>query len=169
MNKGLVSDNTEGVRELRRTLRPLKEVWMQIGIERVDNHEGVSVKALLDSGATRMFADKKFVEKNSFKLEKLDRPVKIKNVEGTENCYTPSSISFFFSFYSRGHMYRPRVMLMSLVLVSGTFLLLSLSDIPLAIVPCNEVALHGMPHGGPSPLLLVATPIPVPQIVYKLQ
>ena len=58
---------------------------MQIGIERVDNHEGVSVKALLDSRATGMFANKKFIEKNSFKLKKLDRPVKIKNVDRTGN------------------------------------------------------------------------------------
>ena len=28
MNKGLTSDNTEGVRDLRCTLQPLKEVWM---------------------------------------------------------------------------------------------------------------------------------------------
>ena len=81
MNKELTFDNTEGVRELRRTLQPLKEVWMQIEIERVDHYEGVSVKVLLNSGATGMFADKKFVEKNGFKLEKLDKPVKIKNVE----------------------------------------------------------------------------------------
>ena len=58
---------------------------MQIGIERVDNHKGVSVKTLLDSGATGMFADRKFVEKNGFKLEKLERPVKIKNVDGIGN------------------------------------------------------------------------------------
>jgi len=32
-----------------------------------------------------MFANKKFVEKNSFKLEKLDRPVRIRNVDGTGN------------------------------------------------------------------------------------
>jgi len=85
MNKGLASDNTEGVRDLRRTLQPLKEVWMQVGLERIDNHKGVLVKALLDSGATGMFADKKFVEKNGFKLEKLDRPVRIRNVDGTRN------------------------------------------------------------------------------------
>jgi len=65
----------------------LKEVWMQVGLEKVDSHEGVSVKALLDSSATGMFADKKFVEKNGFKLEKLDRPVRIRNVDGTGNNY----------------------------------------------------------------------------------
>jgi len=63
MNKGPVNDNTEGVRDLRCMLQPLKEVWMQVGLEKVGSHEGVSVKALLDSGATRMFADKKFVER----------------------------------------------------------------------------------------------------------
>jgi len=83
MNKGL--DNTEGVRDLRCTLQPLKEVWMDIGIERIDNHEKVSVKVLSDSGATRMFTDKKFIEKNSFKLEKLERLVKIRNVDRTGN------------------------------------------------------------------------------------
>ena len=37
-------------RVLRRTLRPLREVWMTIGMEKVDTHEGITVKALLDSG-----------------------------------------------------------------------------------------------------------------------
>ena len=85
MNKGLAADNTKEVRDLRHTLQPLKDVWMQVGLEKVDNHKGVSVKALLDSGATGMFANKKFVEKNSFKLEKLDRLVRIRNVDGTRN------------------------------------------------------------------------------------
>jgi len=109
MNKGLASDNTEEVRELRRTLRPLKEVWMQIGIKRVDNHEGVSVKALLDSGATGMFADKKFVEKNGFKLEKLDRPVKIKNVDGTKNSRGLVTHEIEVNVYYRGHVERMRL------------------------------------------------------------
>jgi len=63
----------------------LREMWMQVGLEKVDSHEGVSVKALLDSGAMEMSTDKKFVEKNGFKLEKLDRPVRIRNVDGTGN------------------------------------------------------------------------------------
>jgi len=32
-----------------------------------------------------MFADKKFVERNGFRLEKLERPVRIRNVDGTRN------------------------------------------------------------------------------------
>jgi len=62
-----------------RTLKPLREVWLEVGIEKLDNHEGVMVKALLDSGATGMFVDKKFVEEHSFRLEKLDQPIEVKN------------------------------------------------------------------------------------------
>jgi len=37
----------------------LREVWLNIGIEKIDTHEGVIVKVLLDSGATGMFMDKR--------------------------------------------------------------------------------------------------------------
>jgi len=58
---------------------------MKIGLEKVDTHEGVTVNALLDSGATGLFMDKKFVKKNGFRMEKLERPVKVTNVDGTHN------------------------------------------------------------------------------------
>ena len=61
-----------GERDVRRMLRPLREIWLEVGIEKLDNHEEVTVKALLDSGATGIFVDKKFVEEHGFKLEKLD-------------------------------------------------------------------------------------------------
>ena len=51
-------------RVLRYTMQPLREVWMMVGMEKVDTHEGVIVKVLLDSGATEMFADRKFVERH---------------------------------------------------------------------------------------------------------
>jgi len=72
-------------RDVRRTFKILREVWLDIGIEKVDTHEGVTVKVLLDSGVTGMFMDKGMAEKHSFKMKKLERPLKVKNVDGMEN------------------------------------------------------------------------------------
>jgi len=109
MNKGLADDDTEGTRDLRRTMRPLKEVWMRVGLEKIDSHEGVSVKALLDSGATGMFADRKFVERHGFKLEKLERPVRIRNVDGTGNSGGLVTQEIEVNVYYRGHVERMRL------------------------------------------------------------
>jgi len=44
--------------EVRRTFKMLREVWLNIGIEKIDMHEGVMIKALLDSGTTGMFMNR---------------------------------------------------------------------------------------------------------------
>jgi len=36
----------------------LREVWLNIGVEKIDTYKGVMVKALLDSGAMGMFIDR---------------------------------------------------------------------------------------------------------------
>ena len=45
-------------REVRQMFKPLREVWMNVDIEKVDTHEERTVKALLDSGATGLFMSK---------------------------------------------------------------------------------------------------------------
>jgi len=35
----------------------LREVWLDIGVEKVNMHKGITVKALLDSGTTGIFMD----------------------------------------------------------------------------------------------------------------
>ena len=45
---------------------------MTVGIEKIDMHEGRTVKALLDSGATEMFMSKSLVQKGGYRLIKLD-------------------------------------------------------------------------------------------------
>ena len=72
-------------RDVKRTLKSLREIWLEVEIEKLDNHKGVTVKALLDSSATGMFIHKKFVEEHGFRLEKLDRLTEVKNVDGTSN------------------------------------------------------------------------------------
>jgi len=54
-------------------------------MEKIDMHKGVIVKVLLDSGAMGMFMDKRTAAKHGFKLQKLDRPIAIRNVNGTNN------------------------------------------------------------------------------------
>jgi len=46
----------------------LREVWMNIRVEKLDTHKGVTVKALLDSGTTGMFMDKRMAARHGFKL-----------------------------------------------------------------------------------------------------
>jgi len=48
-------------REVRRTFKMLREVWMSIGVEKLDMHEDVIIKILLDSSAIGMFMDKRMV------------------------------------------------------------------------------------------------------------
>ena len=96
-------------RDVRRTLKPLREVWLEVGIEKLDNHEGVTVKALLDSGATEIFVDKKFVEEHGFRLEKLDQPVEVKNVDGTSNSEGNIIHELECNVFYRGHHERLRM------------------------------------------------------------
>jgi len=49
-------------------------------MEKIDIHKSVMVKALLDSGITGMFMDKRMVAKHGFRLQKLKRLIAIRNV-----------------------------------------------------------------------------------------
>ena len=81
-NKLNSTSNTERVRDVWHTLRPLREVWMKVGLEKLESHEGVIVKALLDSGVTGLFMDTAFAKEKGFKMEKIKRPLLVKNVDG---------------------------------------------------------------------------------------
>ena len=84
-NKLNYSKNTERARDVWYTLRPLREVWMKVGLEKLESHEGVAVKALLDSGATGLFMDTIFAREKGFKMERMKNPLLVKNVDGTVN------------------------------------------------------------------------------------
>jgi len=60
-------------------------VWMKVGLEKLENHEGVAVKALLDSGATGLFMDTAFAKEKEFKMEKLKNPLLVRNVDKIAN------------------------------------------------------------------------------------
>jgi len=96
-------------REVRRTFKILREVWMDIGIEKVDMHEGVTVKALLDSSTTGMFIDWKMAAKYGFRLQKLERPIMVRNVNGTNNSAGAITHQVEANVYYKGHIERMRM------------------------------------------------------------
>ena len=88
-NKFNCTNTTERVRDVRYTLRLLREVWMKVGLEKLENHKGIAVRALLDSGATGLFMNTTFAQEKGFKMEKLKKPLLVRNVNGTVNAGEP--------------------------------------------------------------------------------
>jgi len=63
----------------------LREVTVKISLERIDTQEGITVETLLDNGATGLVMSSEFARKQKFKLKKLDRPIYVRNVDGSLN------------------------------------------------------------------------------------
>jgi len=84
-------------------------VWLDIGIKKVDTHKGITVKALLDSGATGMFMDREMAKRHGFKMTKLERPLKVKNVDRTENSRGNIMHQVEVNVFYKNHMERMRM------------------------------------------------------------
>jgi len=96
-------------REVRQTFKMLREVWLNIGVEKLDTHKGVTVKALLDSGTMGMFIDKRTAAKHGFRLQKLERPIMVRNINGTNNSAGAITYQVEANMYYKGHIERIRI------------------------------------------------------------
>ena len=96
-------------KDIRKTFKMLREVWLNIGVEKMDIHEGVTVKALLDSSTTGMFMDRKIAARNGFKLQKLERPVVVRNMNGTNNSKRAITHQVKVNVYYKSHVERMRI------------------------------------------------------------
>ena len=75
----------EGERQLRRSGTNGHELMMTVTLKTLQEKKRMDVKALLDSGATGLFIDRKFVEEHGLKTHKLDIPIRVFNADGTQN------------------------------------------------------------------------------------
>jgi len=87
----------------------LREVWLNIRVEKIDTHEGVMIKALLDSSATGMFMDRQTAARHGFKLQKLERPIAVRNVDGTNNSRGAITYQVEYNMFYKGHIERMRM------------------------------------------------------------
>jgi len=87
----------------------LREVTVKIGLERIDTQEGITVEALLDSGATGLVMSSEFAKKQGFKLKKLERPMNVRNVDGSLNKEEPIENTVEVNIYYQEHRERTEI------------------------------------------------------------
>ena len=96
-------------REVQRTFKMLKKVQLNIGIERIDTHKGITIKVLLDSSTTGMFMNRKTTAKHRFRLQRLERPVRVKNVNRIYNSRGAITHEVEVNVYYKNHVERMRI------------------------------------------------------------
>jgi len=64
------------------------------------------VEALLDSGATELVMSSEFARKQGFKLKKMERPIYVRNIDGSFNKKRPIEYMVEVNIYYQGHRER---------------------------------------------------------------
>jgi len=72
-------------------------------------HKGVTVKVLLDSNVMGMFMNRKMIAKHRFKLQKLKRPVTVRNIDKTNNSTEAIIHQVEVNMYYKNHVKRMRI------------------------------------------------------------
>ena len=67
------------------------------------------VEALLDSGVTGLVMSSKFIKKQEFKLKRLERPINMRNVDGSLNKEEPIEHTVEVNIYYQGHRERMEI------------------------------------------------------------
>ena len=87
----------------------LWEVWVKVGLEKLENHKGIVVKALSDSGVTGLFIDTAFAKKKGFKMEKLKNLLLVRNIDETTNVEGAITHQVECNMFFKGHVERVRM------------------------------------------------------------
>jgi len=93
-------------REVEKKEKVLREVTVKIGLKQEEEEEGVVTEALLDSGATGLVMSEEFARRHKFRRTKLERPVYVRNVDGTLNYVGPIVDTVEVEIFFKGHKER---------------------------------------------------------------
>jgi len=104
-----IAKGRDSEREVKRTFQMLREVWLNMEVEKLDTYEGVTIKALLDSSAIGMFMNKRIVARHRFKLQKLKRLIMVRNIDGINNSRGAITYQVEVNIYYKGYVERIRI------------------------------------------------------------
>ena len=82
---------------------------MKVELEKLDNHKGVAVRTLLDNRAIGLFMDTTFAREKRFKMEKLKKPLLVRNVDGTVNVRRAIMYQVEYNIFFKEHVERARM------------------------------------------------------------
>jgi len=82
---------------------------MKVELEKLDNHKGVAVRTLLDNRAIGLFMDTTFAREKRFKIEKLKKPLLVRNVDGTVNVRRAIMYQVEYNIFFKEHVERARM------------------------------------------------------------
>ena len=63
----------------------------------------------MDSSVTEIFIDRKIVAKHKFRLQKLERPIIVRNIDGTNNSGGAITYQVEVNIYYKSHVERIRM------------------------------------------------------------
>ena len=89
--------------------KTLREVMVKIRLERINTQKGIIVEALLDSGATGLVMSSEFAKKQGFKLKKLEKPINVRNMDGSLNKEGPIENTVEVNIYYQRHRERTEI------------------------------------------------------------
>ena len=108
VKRGVEIRQTKAEREKKKG-KYLREVMVKIGLKQKEEEVGIVVDALLDSGATGLVMSKEFARKHRFRRMKLERPIYVRNVDGTLNYAGPIVDTVEAEIYFKGHKDRTSI------------------------------------------------------------
>jgi len=87
----------------------LREVTVKISLKRINMQEGITVEVLLNSSATELVMSLKFSRKQKFKLKKIERPIYMRNIDGSLNKEGPIEHIVEVNIYYQGYRERTEI------------------------------------------------------------
>jgi len=80
-----------------------------VGLEKLESHEGVAVKALLDSRATGLFINTAFAKEKGFRMKRLKNPLLVRNIDGAVNMEGAITHQVECNMFFKEHVERVRI------------------------------------------------------------
>ena len=87
----------------------LKKIWLNIGVEKVNIHKGIIIKVLLNSSIAGIFINRKTAAKYRFRLQKLKRPVIVRNIDNINNSAGAIIYQVEVNMYYKNHVKRIQI------------------------------------------------------------